>query len=281
MTNELGPGVAPVVWAPGMHTGSDGSVDLVAYDRYLGRWSRLFVPALVEAAGIGRGDRVLDVATGPGDAAIAVLSIVGGGGLVIGCDIATGMAHAAHQRSGGTLAVVAADGQQLPFRNDTFDAVICQLGLMFFPRPDEALVEFARIARPAGRVAVAVLSTPERAAMWGVLARVLSDHLPDQHKAFHLSFSLADPGMVIELFTRAGYRDVQVQRHVRDSVFESLDDYWEPIERGMGSLPHAYCSLPETVRRRVHDEVNDILSAYRDGDRLVMSVEALIAAGHR
>lgn len=139
-----------------MHTGSDGSVDLVAYDRYLGRWSRLFVPALVEAAGIGRGDRVLDVATGPGDAAIAVRSVVGGGGLVIGCDIATGMARAAHQRSGGTLAVVAADGQQLPFGNDTFDAVICQFGLMFFPRPGEALVEFARIARPAGRVAVAV-----------------------------------------------------------------------------------------------------------------------------
>ena len=86
---------------------------------------------------------------------------------------------------------------------------------------------------------------------------------------------------MIELFTRAGYRDVQVQRHVRDSVFESLDDYWEPIERGMGSLPHAYCSLPEPVRRRVHDQVNDLLGAYRDGDRLVMSVEALIAAGHR
>lgn len=201
MTNELGPGVAPVVWAPGMHTGSDGSVDLAAYDRYLGRWSGLFVPALVEAAGIGRGDRVLDVATGPGDAAIAVRS-------------------------------VAADGQQLPFGNDTFDAVICQLGLMF------------------------------SAAMWGVLARVLSDHLPDQHKAFHLSFSLADPGTMIELFTRAGYRDVQVQRHVRNSVFESLDDYWEPIERRMGSLPHAYCSLPEPVRRRVHDEVNDLLGAY-------------------
>ena len=142
-----------------MHTGSDGSVDLAAYDRYLGRWSGLFVPALVEAAGIGRGDRVLDVATGPGDAAIAVRS-------------------------------VAADGQQLPFGNDTFDAVICQLGLMF------------------------------SAAMWGVLARVLSDHLPDQHKAFHLSFSLADPGTMIELFTRAGYRDVQVQRHVRNSVFD-------------------------------------------------------------
>lgn len=88
----------------------------------------------------------MDVATGPGDAAIAVRSVVGGGGLVIGCDIATGMARAAQQRSGGTLAVVAADGQQLPFGNDTFDAVICQLGLMFFPRPGEALVEFARIA---------------------------------------------------------------------------------------------------------------------------------------
>ena len=281
MTNEPGSGVAPVVGARGMHTGSGPYGDVAGYDRYLGRWSRLFVQALVEAAAIGRGDRVLDVATGTGDAAIAVRGVVGGGGFVIGCDIATAMAGAARQRSGGTLAVVAADAQLLPFGDDTFDAVICQLGLMFFPSAHEALVEFARVVRPAGRVAVGVLSTPARAAMWGVLAGVLSDHLPGQHDAFHLSFALADPDSVIEPFTVAGYRDVQVQRHVRDGVFESLDEHWEPIERGIGQLPHAYCSLPEPVRRRVHDEVNDLLAAYRDGDRLVMSVEALIATGHR
>jgi ubiquinone/menaquinone biosynthesis C-methylase UbiE len=278
MTNEAEPGVAPVVWARGMHTGVGESVDIGAYDRYLGRWSRLFLPALIEAAACGRGDRVLDVATGPGDAALAVRAVVDSEGMVIGCDIAPAMARAASQRSGGTLPVVA-DAQRLPFRDGTFDAVICQLGLMFFPSPRDALVEFARIVRPGGRVAVGVLSTPERAAMWGVLAAVLSGHLPGQHDVFHLSFSLADPDTVTELFTAAGYRDVHVEGHVRGGVCESLDDYWEPIERGIGQLPHAYCSLPEPVRRRVRDEVNDHLAPYRDGGRLVMSVEALIATG--
>jgi len=261
--------------------GTGDSVDVGAYDRYLGRWSRLFLPALIEAAACGRGDRVVDVATGPGDAALAVRDVVGDDGVVIGCDIAPAMARAASQRSGGTLAVVVADAKRLPFPDATFDAVICQLGLMFFPSPHDALVEFARIVRPGGRVAVGVLSTSEHVAMWGVLAAVLSGHLPDQHEIFHLSFSLADPDTVTELFTAAGYGAVQVEAHVRGGEFKSLDEYWEPIERGIGQLPHAYCSLPEPVRRRVRDEVNDHLAPYRDGDRFAMSVEALLATGHR
>jgi ubiquinone/menaquinone biosynthesis C-methylase UbiE len=281
MTNEPQPGVAPVVWPPGMHTGAGQNVDVGAYDRYIGRWSRLFLPALIEATACRRGDRVLDIATGPGDAALAARAVVGGDGVVIGCDIAPGMARAAHQRSHGTLSVVVADAQRLPFTDGTFDAVICQLGLMFFPSPGDALVEFARVVRPDGRVAAGVLSTPERAAPWGVLAAVLSRHLPGQHDIFNLSFSLADPDTVTEMFTAAGYRDVHVQSHVRAGAFASLDDYWEPIERGVGQLPHAFCSLPEPVRRRVRDEVNGHLAPYRDGDRLVMTAEALIATGHR
>lgn len=280
MPNSSEPGVAPVVWARGLHTGSGETLDVIAYDRYLGRWSRLFLPALLQGAEIGPRDRVLDVGTGPGDGAIAVRDVVGGGGVVIGCDVAMAMVRAAHDRAQGTFAVVTGDAQRLPFGDGAFGAVVCQLGLMFFPNPRDALIEFARVVRPGGRVAVGVVSTAARAPMWGVLAGVLSDHLPAQHDAFHQSFSLADPVGLLELFKEAGYGDAQVTRQLRDSVFESLDDYWVPIERGVGQLPHAYRCLPDRVRRRVHDEVNDRLSAYWDGHCLVMSVEVLIATGH-
>src|SRR5262249_23870075 len=68
---------------------------------------------------------------------------------------------------------VADDGQAMPFRDSSFESVICQLGWQFFPHPALGLVEFRRVLRRGGSVAVCVISTPDRAPMWGMLADVL------------------------------------------------------------------------------------------------------------
>src|SRR5262249_37577526 len=84
--------------AGGLHAvaGREGSAD--AYDRYIGRWSWLAVPSLLAAAEIGSGDRVLDVATGTGEAAITAISLVGDAGMVVGADISAAMLGAARAR---------------------------------------------------------------------------------------------------------------------------------------------------------------------------------------
>jgi len=58
-----------VTWESGRHATAGQVVDGSAYEQYIGRWSRLFVPALLAAAEVGEGDRILDVATGTGEAA--------------------------------------------------------------------------------------------------------------------------------------------------------------------------------------------------------------------
>jgi ubiquinone/menaquinone biosynthesis C-methylase UbiE len=79
---------------------------------------------------------VLDVSTGTGEAASMALSIVGTSGLVFGADISPAMVQAArHRLNDRSFWPVAADGQKLAFRDGSFDAVICQLGLQFFPDP--------------------------------------------------------------------------------------------------------------------------------------------------
>src|SRR5689334_1608053 len=113
------------VFGPGLHGPAGRVVDAVAYDGYIGRWSRLFVPALLAAAEIGHGDRVLDVATGTGEASMHAASIVGSTGSVIGADVAPAMLAVARARlTGATFAPVTADGQALPFGADSFDAVV-------------------------------------------------------------------------------------------------------------------------------------------------------------
>ena len=80
-----------VTWGPGLHAPIGDRADGVAYERYIGRWSRLFVPALLSAAEIRDGDRVLDVATGTGVAAQLALERVGESGFVVGSDISLAM----------------------------------------------------------------------------------------------------------------------------------------------------------------------------------------------
>jgi ubiquinone/menaquinone biosynthesis C-methylase UbiE len=94
------------------------------------------VPAVISAAEVAPGRRVLDVSTGTGEAASMALPIAGASGAVIGVDIAPAMLVAARDRLRDTLFYpVAADGQALPFKSGSFGAIICQLGLQFFPDP--------------------------------------------------------------------------------------------------------------------------------------------------
>ena len=160
-----------VNFGPGLHAAVGQRVDRSAYDRYIGRWSCLFVPAVLAAADVAAGQRILDVATGPGEAASMALSEVGPAGLVVGADISLAMLDAANTRfAGRRFRSVATDRQALPFAGGTFDAVICQLGLMFFPDPARGLEEFRRVLRPRRRAAVCVIAARERAPMWGALA---------------------------------------------------------------------------------------------------------------
>jgi len=270
-----------VNFGPGLHAAAGARVDRGAYDRYLGRWSRLFVPEVIEAAEVATADRVLDVATGPGEAASVALSRVGPSGLVVGADISLGMLQAATTRFADDprFRPMVADGQALPFADGVFDSVICQLGLMFFPDPARGLGEFRRVLRARHRAVVCVISTRERAPIWGVLAETLSRYLPGQREVLHLSFALADAGRLEQLLAAAGFRQISVTPARRETSFESFDDYWGPIEEGAGSLPQAYHSLPEPARRDVRAQVRAELAGFERGGRLVMSLEMVIAAG--
>jgi SAM-dependent methyltransferase len=127
----------------GFHVAPGRAIDASAYDRFTGRGSRLFVPSVLGAAEVAPGCRVLDVSTGTGEAALMALPIVGASGFVIGADISPAMLEGARARLNEPLFwPVAADGQALPFSDASFNCVICQLGLQFFPNPALGLAEF-------------------------------------------------------------------------------------------------------------------------------------------
>lgn len=246
------------------------------YDRVTGRWSRLYIPALLAGAEIAAGQQLLDVATGTGEAAVLAASLVGPSGRVLGVDISLPMLRIAQTKvARRPITLAAMDGQALACRAQSFDGVICQLGLMFFPDVERGLKEFRRVLRPRGRVGVCVWSTPERVPLYGFLAEALSRHLPAQRDVLHLSFSLADPHRLERVLVSAGFHDARVSKETREIVFDSFGDYWGPVEAGGGRLGQVYLGLPEDARRAVREDVRQRLSQFESDGRLVMEAEAL------
>jgi ubiquinone/menaquinone biosynthesis C-methylase UbiE len=266
----------------GLHAAPGRAVSQSAYDRYLGRWSRLTVPDLIAAAQIAQGQRVLDVACGTGEAASTAIQTLGSAGFVVGADLSLEMLNTASSRLDKTsFSSVNADGQALPFSDGAFDAVVCQLGLQFFPNAATGLSEFRRVVRTGGMVAVCVNSTSERLPMWGNLADALDRFLTaEQRNVLAMSWSLSDPGRLKTLFNDAGFLDIRVKQIRREGIIDSFDDYWAPIEDGIGQIPQAYRALSETDRRSVCEDVRARLAQYESADgKLTMAVEMLIGSG--
>ena len=94
----------------GFHVAPGRAVDASAYDRFTGRWSRLFVPAVLSAAEVAPGYRVLDMATGTGEAALMTLPMVGASGLVIGADICASNAESCARPVEGTVVLAGGHG---------------------------------------------------------------------------------------------------------------------------------------------------------------------------
>jgi ubiquinone/menaquinone biosynthesis C-methylase UbiE len=235
---------------------------------------------LLSAAGVMIGERVLEVAAGTGGPTAMAGAAVGGSGRVLATDLSVPMLRVAKSKIIGLPADLAVmDGQNLACRSASFDVVICQLGLMFFPDAGRGLQEFRRVLREHGRLAVQVWSSPNRVSFFGVLADALSQHLPEQRAALYSPAALADPVRLEQLLTTAGFRDVAIVKETREVAFESFDEYWRGIEAGGGRLGQFYLELGDAERRAVRDEVSRRMAEFESNGRLVLTAEALIATG--
>jgi ubiquinone/menaquinone biosynthesis C-methylase UbiE len=149
------------------------------------RYQQYLVPAvftalandLINRANLREGDRILDVACGPGVVARLASQIVGETGAITGFDISHEMldiARALPSLPGPVIDWREGDAMSLPFPSDTFHKVLCQQGLQFFPDQAKALQEMHRVLVPNGRVAVSVWYSLDKNPYLSALARAVS-----------------------------------------------------------------------------------------------------------
>jgi ubiquinone/menaquinone biosynthesis C-methylase UbiE len=238
------------------------------------------MPYLLRAGDVTAGMRLLDVATGTGLSAEAALAAVGPAGHVTASDISPAMTERARARLGGTpnVSVSVEDGQALSFGDQSFDAVLCNLGLMFFPDPVRGLSEFRRVLRPGRRAAVTVNTVVERSYNHQINV-IIAKHVPGLAEAVTRSFALGDGALLESLFAEAGFSDIESYTVTHRFVLPSFDAYYGPFERGGGSTGQALAALPEDTRKMVREEVRRYFGDA--GGPITSETEYRIASGRR
>jgi SAM-dependent methyltransferase len=209
-----------------------------AYDRYMGKYSRLLAPQLADFAGVRAGQRVLDVGCGPGSLTAELVARLGASA-VAAVDPSASFVAAARDRHPG-VEVVQASAEQLPFAAQTFDAAIAQLVVHFMADPNIGLVEMARVTRRTGMVAACVWDHGGQGPLnlfWRA-ARGLDPNVDDESQLPGVR-----EGHLAELFEAAGLHEIEATVLWVSLEHATFEAWWEPFTKGVGPAGSFLASL--------------------------------------
>jgi SAM-dependent methyltransferase len=226
-----------------------------AYDRFMGRYSRLLSPQLADLAGVRSGQRVVDVGCGPGALTAELVARLGAES-VAAVDPSEPFVAAARARNPGAD-VRRASAEKLPFADGTFDAALAQLVVHFMSDPVAGLAEMARVTRPGGVVAACVWDHGGGRGPLSVFWDAARDIEPGVYDESQLAGARA--GHLTELLAAAGLHQVTETSLSADLEHASFEDWWQPFELGVGPAgsyvagldPRRRAELREACRRRL------------------------------
>ena len=251
-------------------------------------WLGTATATMLEDAHLASGMRVLDVAAGAGGQTLAAARRVGPSGHVLATDISPAIlefaAGEAAREGVGTVETLEADGEDLSaVQDDSYDAAISRVGLIYFPDQHRALTEICRKLRPGGRLSAVVYSTPDRNGFFsipvGIIRRIAG--LPAPAPGLPGPFSLGAPGVAERAYAAAGLADITVTAVPSPVRLASAAECVRFEQESFGALHQMLSGVDAPGRAAAWGEIEEALSQFDGPDGFVGPCEMLVVSGTR
>lgn len=256
------------------------------WDEYTMNFLAPMGAAIIQSLHLKSSDHVLDVATGTGEPGLSIARIVSGG-KVTGTDLSDGMLAVAKERAGAqsieNYETVVSDVTELPFADNTFDAISCRFGFMFFPDMQRAAKELARILKPGGRIAIAVWGEPKDN-VWvtvtmGTIYEIMN--IPKPPPDAPGMFRCAAPGFMESLLKNAGFKNISGIESSGIYDFLSVEMYWSFNTEVAAGVVAALAQATPEQRELVHAKVLEKIHQLNPGGGAKLSYGAHIISAEK
>jgi ubiquinone/menaquinone biosynthesis C-methylase UbiE len=240
--------------------------------------------ALVDFAGLARGQKVLDVATGTGHAALyAGIKVGAEYGSVVGIDIAEEMVHVAHAYAKMlprcNVRFELMDGEHTSFVDNTFDAVLCSYGIFFLPDMANGITEWKRVTKPGGWVCFSAFGDTAfqpQSDLFEQYIRQFGPLIPDKKRPFGWQ-RLVDPQALVALLDQAGMINVEVREVKIGYLLQDKEAWWEICWNSGFRGPLAQLK-PADLRQFQEEHLREV-EALRGRDGIFLDGTTYVAKG--
>jgi ubiquinone/menaquinone biosynthesis C-methylase UbiE len=230
------------------------AVEAEIYDRFVGRYGDALGRELAARAGVERGMRALDVGAGTGKLTRVLAEILGEAN-VTAVDPSEPFVAALTERF-PAADVRAAAAEELPFADESFDAVLAQLVINFLSDPERGVDEMLRVAREGGFVAAAVWDYGQEMTLlttfWEAAAALDPRGVEARDERSRMRFG--QEGGLRELWQAAGARNTEAGEIMVSASYESFDELWDPFTAGVGPAGAYTTSLELAAQEALRDE---------------------------
>jgi ubiquinone/menaquinone biosynthesis C-methylase UbiE len=240
--------------------------------------------AIIDYLQIKNEDNVLDIATGTGEPGLTIASLAKKG-KVTGTDLSEDMlSHAAANAAARGIKnydTLVADVCELPFADNSFDAISCRMGFMFFPDMELAAREMLRVLKPGGRMATSVWGAADKNFWVRAIMEVLSKNMemPKPPPGAPGMFRCGKPGLMAELLAHAGFKNISQKDIAGQLDYGSADKYWQNMTEVAAPVVGAMSRADETTRATIKKEVYEALAPETGPGTLSLDYAAIVLYG--
>ena len=251
-------------------------------------WLQNPTEKMFDMARIKRGQRVLDLAAGAGDQSIELALRVGPDGEVVATDLSPAILQMARERAVhdgmSNISFEVADIEALNMPDQSFDAAVCRLGMMFLPDPVAGLRSILRVLKPDAHFCAMVFSDPSHNPCMTTVMSTALEHAGAPPRDPYMPgtmFSLGKDGLLESMFANAGFRNIEHECVSAPFHMQSARAFMGFIQAAASPIRALLSQLDDNGQRRAVEQMEQRLQMFATSDGWAGPNELLLVAGQR